>query len=55
MAGQEGMCALPLSEENRAAHLDPTPDGGEEGGGVDDGDLVNGFWIVGSGELRGLL
>jgi len=35
--------------------LDPTPDGGEEGGGVDDGDLVNGFWIVGSGELRGLL
>lgn len=35
--------------------LDPTPDSGEEGGGVDDGDLVNGFRIVGSGELRGLL
>ena len=55
MAEQEGMCDLPLSEENRTAHLDPTPDGREEGGGVDDGDLVNGLWIVSCGELRRLL
>ena len=41
--------------ENRVAYLDPAPDGGEEGRGVDDGDLMNGFWIVGSSELRGLL
>lgn len=49
------MCDLVLSEEDRAAHLDLTPDGGKKAGGVDDGNLVNGFWIMGSGKLRGLL
>jgi hypothetical protein len=39
----------------RTAHLDPAPDGGEEGGGVDDSDLVNSFWIVCGGEFRALL
>lgn len=39
----------------KAAHLDPAPDSGEECGSVDDGDSVERFWIVGGGQFRGLL
>ena len=41
--------------EKRTAHLDPTPDDGEEGGCVDDSDHVKRFGIVGRGKFRGVL
>jgi hypothetical protein len=53
-ASQRRVC-VGRDEEDRIAHLDPIPDGGEEGGGVDDGDCVKRFWIVGCGKLRSLL
>jgi len=37
------------------AHLDPAPDGGEECGGVDNGDGVNRLGIVGGREFGSLL
>lgn len=42
-------------EREKAAHLDPAPDSGEECGGVYDSDCVESFWIVGGGQFRGLL
>jgi hypothetical protein len=44
-----------MEREKRAAHLDPAPDSGEEGGSVDDGDCVERFWIVSGGQFGGLL
>jgi hypothetical protein len=41
--------------ERKAAHPDPTPDIGEEGGSIDDGDCVERFRIVGGGQFGGLL
>jgi hypothetical protein len=48
-------CVFLQQREEKAAHLDPAPDGGEEGGSVDDGDCVERFWIVGGGQFGGLL
>jgi hypothetical protein len=50
-----GDASFETNREKRTAHLDPAPDGGEEGGCVDDGDRVERFWIVGSGKFRGVL
>jgi hypothetical protein len=52
-AGEDA--SFEMNKEKRMAHLDPAPDDREEGGCVDDGDRVERFWIVGSGEFRGLL
>lgn len=49
------ICGFPVLGAEGTAHLYPAPDGGEEGGGVDDGNRVDGFWVVGGGEFRGLL
>jgi hypothetical protein len=37
------------------AHLDPAPDGGEEGRCIDDGDCVERLGVVRGGEFGGLL
>jgi hypothetical protein len=44
-----------IKREKKAAHLDPAPDSGEEGGSVYDSDCVESFWIVSGGQFRGLL
>lgn len=46
---------LQQMERKKAAHLDPAPEGREEGGSVDDRDCVQRFWIVGGGHFGGLL
>lgn len=54
---QKGRCVsfAATDGEKESAHLDPAPDGGEEGGSIDDGDCVKCFRIVGGGQFRGLL
>jgi hypothetical protein len=44
-----------MERGEKAAHLDPAPDSGEEGWSVDDGDCVERFWIVSGGQFGGLL
>ena len=39
----------------KAAHLDPAPDSGEEGRSIDDGNCVERFWIVGGRQFGSLL
>jgi len=54
-ANAGGMRLYATNGEGKIAHLDPAPDGREEGGSVDDGDCVERFWIVSGGQFRGLL
>lgn len=44
-----------MKRERKVAYPDPAPDGGEECGGVYDGNCVESFWVVGGGQFGGLL
>jgi len=58
LEGQYGRGGILLSVnggENEGAHLDPAPDGGEEGRRIDDSNCVERLGVVRSGEFGGLL